>query len=77
MNVDGALRDHVGVHPQQDGLSYVGFAPRVGRLDGELLAAIAALAERYGSGRVRTTAEQKMVDPRRAERVGGRPGRRA
>ena len=61
VNVDGALRDHVGVHPQQDGLYYVGFAPRVGRLDGELLAAIAALAERYGSGRVRTTAEQKMV----------------
>ncbi len=61
VNVDGGLRDHVGVHPQQDGLSYVGFAPRVGRLDGELLAAIATLAERYGSGRVRTTAEQKMV----------------
>ena len=61
VNVDGALRDHVGVHPQQDGLYYVGFAPRVGRLDGELLAAIATLAERYGGGRVRTTAEQKMV----------------
>jgi sulfite reductase (ferredoxin) len=61
VNVDGAMRDHVGVHPQQDGLNYVGFAPRVGRLDGELLAAIATLAERYGSGRVRTTAEQKMV----------------
>ncbi len=61
VNVDGAMRDHVGVHPQQDGLNYVGFAPRVGRLDGEVLAAIAALADRYGSGRVRTTAEQKMV----------------
>jgi sulfite reductase (ferredoxin) len=61
VNVDGAMRDHVGVHPQQDGLNYVGFAPRVGRLDGELLAAIATLADRYGSGRVRTTAEQKMV----------------
>jgi len=61
VNVDGAARDHVGVHPQKDGLFYVGFAPRVGRLDGELLAAVAALADRYGSGRVRTTAEQKMV----------------
>ena len=61
VNTGGALRDHVGVHPQRGGLNYVGFAPRVGRLDGELLAAIAALAERYGSGRVRTTAEQKMV----------------
>jgi sulfite reductase (ferredoxin) len=61
VNVDGGLRDHVGVRPQRGGLNYVGFAPRVGRLDGELLAAIATLAERYGSGRVRTTAEQKMV----------------
>jgi sulfite reductase (ferredoxin) len=61
VNVDSAARDHVGVHPQRDGLSYVGFAPRVGRLDGELLAAVATLADRYGSGRVRTTAEQKMV----------------
>ena len=61
VNVDGAPRDHVGVHPQRGGLYYVGFAPRVGRLDGELLAAVATLADRYGSGRVRTTAEQKMV----------------
>ena len=61
VNVDGAQRDHVGVHRQKDGLSYVGFAPRVGRLDGETLGAIADLADRYGSGRVRTTTEQKLV----------------
>jgi sulfite reductase (ferredoxin) len=61
VNVDSAARDHLGVHRQHDGLSYVGFAPRVGRLNGELLASIATLADRYGSGRVRTTAEQKMV----------------
>ena len=61
VNVDSAARDHVGIHSQQDGLRYVGFAPRVGRVNGELLASIATLAERYGSGRVRTTAEQKMV----------------
>ncbi|MFI0366588.1 nitrite/sulfite reductase [Actinomadura sp. 1N219] len=54
-------RDHVGIHPQRDGSFYVGFAPRVGRLNGVLLGAVAELAERYGSGRVRTTAEQKMV----------------
>ncbi|WP_026413541.1 nitrite/sulfite reductase [Actinomadura oligospora] len=54
-------RDHVGIHPQRDGNHYVGFAPRVGRVNGELLGVIADLAERYGSGRVRTTAEQKMV----------------
>jgi sulfite reductase (ferredoxin) len=61
VNVDSAARDHVGVHRQKDGLSYVGFAPRVGRVNGDLLASIATLADRYGSGRVRTTAEQKMV----------------
>ncbi|WP_018547129.1 nitrite/sulfite reductase [Streptomyces sp. LaPpAH-108] len=54
-------RDHVGVHRQQDGLFYVGFAPRVGRVDGATLAKIAGLAEEHGSGRVRTTVEQKMI----------------
>jgi sulfite reductase (ferredoxin) len=56
-----AHRDHVGIHPQQDGNFYVGFAPRVGRVNGELLGTIGELADRYGSGRVRTTIEQKMV----------------
>jgi len=55
------IRDHVGVHEQRDGNRYVGFAPTVGRLSGELLDVIADLAARYGSGRVHTTAEQKMV----------------
>ncbi|GHJ41049.1 nitrite/sulfite reductase [Streptomyces sp. TS71-3] len=54
-------RDHVGVHRQKDGRYYVGFAPRVGRVDGTLLTKIAELAEEHGSGRVRTTAEQKML----------------
>ena len=61
VNVDNGMRDHVGVHRQRNGLNYVGFAPRVGRVHGELLASVAALADRYGSGRVRTTAEQKLV----------------
>jgi sulfite reductase (ferredoxin) len=55
------IRDHVGVHPQKDGNCYVGFAPTVGRLSGDLLEVIARLAAEYGSGRVRTTTEQKMV----------------
>jgi sulfite reductase (ferredoxin) len=54
-------RDHVGIHAQRDGNYYVGFAPRVGRVNGDLLHVIADLAEEYGSGRVRTTTEQKMV----------------
>ncbi|MET8609985.1 nitrite/sulfite reductase [Streptomyces misionensis] len=54
-------RDHVGVHRQRDGRFYVGFAPRVGRVDGATLAKIADVAEAHGSGRVRTTTEQKMI----------------
>jgi sulfite reductase (ferredoxin) len=54
-------RDHVGIHMQRDGRYYVGFAPRVGRMSAESLALVAGLAAEYGSGRVRTTAEQKMV----------------
>ncbi|MFF9915737.1 nitrite/sulfite reductase [Streptomyces sp. NPDC013457] len=57
----GQWRDHVGVHRQKDGRFYVGFAPRVGRVDGTTLTKIADIAEAHGSGRVRTTAEQKMI----------------
>ncbi|TDC20878.1 nitrite/sulfite reductase [Streptomyces sp. 8K308] len=56
-----AWRDHVGVHRQQDGRYYVGFAPTVGRVDGTTLAKIADLAEAHGSGRVNTTVQQKML----------------
>ena len=55
------IRVHVGVHPQRDGNYYVGFAPVVGRLSADALDVIADLAARYGSGRVHTTTEQKMV----------------
>ena len=54
-------RDHVGVHQQRDGNYYVGFAPTVGRLSADALDSIAGLAATYGSGRLRTTTEQKMV----------------
>ncbi|MFI5754875.1 nitrite/sulfite reductase [Streptomyces sp. NPDC051569] len=54
-------RDHVGVHRQRDGRFYVGFAPRVGRVDGATLTRIAELAAAHGSGRLRTTVEQKMI----------------
>ena len=55
------IRDHVGVHRQRDGNYYVGFAPTVGRVSADALDVIAELAARYGSGRVSTTTEQKMV----------------
>lgn len=56
-----AQRDHVGVFEQVDGLRYVGVAPRAGRTAGSQLRALADLAERYGSGRVRLTTQQKIV----------------
>ena len=54
-------RDHVGIHKQRDGRYYVGFAPRVGRMSADSLDLVARLATEYGSGRIRTTTEQKMV----------------
>jgi sulfite reductase (ferredoxin) len=55
------VRDHVGVHPQLDGRAFVGFAPRAGRLSGHQLRLVADLADRFGSGKIRTTARQKFV----------------
>jgi sulfite reductase (ferredoxin) len=59
--VPTGARDHVGVHPQQDGRVYVGAAPTVGRISGEVLGAVADLADEHGSGRIRLTAQQKLV----------------
>jgi sulfite reductase (ferredoxin) len=55
------FRDHIGVHRQNDGTYYIGFAAMVGRLSGTLLNKVADLAEEHGSGRMRTTAEQKLL----------------
>jgi sulfite reductase (ferredoxin) len=54
-------RDHVGVHPQHDGRVYVGAATTVGRISGSVLLRLADLAEQYGSGRLRLTAQQNLV----------------
>jgi sulfite reductase (ferredoxin) len=54
-------RDHVGAHRQRDGLRYVGVVPRAGRTSGTQLQRVAELAERYGGGRVSTTAQQGLV----------------
>jgi sulfite reductase (ferredoxin) len=56
------LRDHVGVHRQrQVGLYYIGAAVLRGRLTGDQLAAAAELAQRYGSGELRTTVMQNLL----------------
>src|SRR5215472_6049149 len=54
-------RDHVGVHRQKNGLYYVGVAPHTCRTSGTQLWHVADLAESFGSGRVRTTIEQKLL----------------
>jgi sulfite reductase (ferredoxin) len=54
-------RDHIGMHRQRDGRYYVGVAPHTGRASGTQLWQVADLAEAYGSGRVRTTVEQKLL----------------
>ena len=66
-------RDHVGVHAQDDGLYWVGVAPVAGRVSGATLTTVADIAERWGSGRVRLTAHQKLlvldVPQRRTQQV--------
>jgi sulfite reductase (ferredoxin) len=54
-------RDHVGVMKQKDGANALGFALRTGRITGSMLTRVAELADQYGQGRIRTTAQQKLV----------------
>jgi sulfite reductase (ferredoxin) len=59
---DDNFRDHCGIHAQrQPGLSYVGASVLRGRLTGEQLEAAAELAERFGSGALRTTVSQNLL----------------
>jgi len=56
------FRDHAGIHAQrQAGLSSVGASVLRGRLTGEQLEAAADLAERFGSGGLRTTVSQNLL----------------
>jgi sulfite reductase (ferredoxin) len=56
-----AHRDHVGVHEQKDGRLYVGVAPVVGRVSGEMLIRLADVMEQHGVQGARLTAYQKLV----------------
>jgi sulfite reductase (ferredoxin) len=61
---DDAYRDHVGIHPQKaPGTYYVGVAVLRGRLGAEQLRVAADLADRYGTGALRTTSMQNLVIP--------------
>jgi sulfite reductase (ferredoxin) len=59
---DDVYRDHVGINPQkQDGYSYVGAAVIRGRITPEQMRAAADLADRLGSGELRTTVMQNLL----------------
>ena len=53
--------DHVGVQRLKNGLNAVGVAPIAGRVSGSILTAVADLAQRAGSDRIRFTPYQKLV----------------
>ncbi|MBB4855823.1 sulfite reductase (ferredoxin) [Mycobacteroides chelonae] len=53
--------DHVGVQRLKNGLNAVGVSPIAGRVSGTILSAVADLAEKAGSDRVRFTPYQKLI----------------
>jgi sulfite reductase (ferredoxin) len=53
--------DHVGVQKLKNGLNAVGVAPIAGRVTGTILSAVADIAEKAGSDRVRFTPYQKLI----------------
>ncbi|HXH08424.1 MAG TPA: nitrite reductase [Alphaproteobacteria bacterium] len=59
---DDVYRDHVGIHPQkQPGYYYAGLAILRGRLSADQMRAAAEMADRYGTGELRTTAMQNLL----------------
>ncbi|MGQ9698814.1 MAG: nitrite/sulfite reductase, partial [Armatimonadota bacterium] len=54
--------DHVGVHQQRDeGLCWVGVPVLSGRLTAQQMWEVSRLADEFGSGRIRTTAQQNLL----------------
>ncbi len=61
---EDVYRDHVGVHAQKHAdYVYAGFAVLRGRLGPAEMRAVADLADRYGTGEVRSTIMQNLVVP--------------
>ena len=59
-----AKSDHIGIHPQKEaGLNYVGLVVPVGRMTAGQMLEVAHLADSYGNGEIRLTAEQNLVIP--------------
>ncbi|HEX5997496.1 MAG TPA: nitrite/sulfite reductase [Jiangellales bacterium] len=61
VSVPERAQDHVGIHQQHDGRFYLGVAPMVGRVSGTQLGKLADIVEAHGSGRIRTTPQQKLI----------------
>ncbi|MDS0475350.1 rhodanese-like domain-containing protein [Natrinema sp. 1APR25-10V2] len=59
----GYRSDHVGVHEQADGRSYVGLNVPTGRMGGDEFAALAELAADLGDGELRLTPNQNVLVP--------------
>jgi sulfite reductase (ferredoxin) len=53
--------DHIGVHEQKDGKFFIGAAPIVGRVNGDMLVALGDLVAKYAATGARLTAYQKLV----------------
>src|SRR6201988_4611541 len=53
--------DHVGVQRLKNGRNAIGVAPIAGRVSGTILSAVADIAEKAGSDRVRFTPYQKLI----------------
>ncbi|MDR4462289.1 MAG: ferredoxin--nitrite reductase [Nitrospirales bacterium] len=67
-----SVNDHMGVYRQkQPGLNYVGLKIPVGRMQADDLQGIAGLAETYGTGELRLTANQAVIIPHVTDRVLG------
>jgi ferredoxin-nitrite reductase len=67
-----SVNEHMGIYRQQEaGLNYIGLKIPVGRIYADDLAGIAALAETYGTGEIRLTANQAMIIPNVNDRMLG------
>jgi len=55
--------DHMGIYRQGDRRNFVGLVIPTGRIKAEQLADVARLAEVYGNGEIRFTAEQNIILP--------------
>ena len=56
-------RDHLGVHPQNDGRFFAGLAVPGGTLSPRMIGHIADLADKFGRGEIRLTSQQNLILP--------------